>query len=601
MLIKALCDYYENKLSKNISADIPKGFKSQNVHYRIMLKPNGEISSIVPWQSEEIIKDKKGKEKVTLKPREIYLPERLQTTKVAPNTVEHRPLYIFGLNLEKDGFTPFDKTKKAVLSHNSLVEHELGFFEDLNSDICTAYKNFLKNWVPENETENPHLLELGNKYKTANFCFGLEGGNANLEEDEELIAKCVNSLGKDESEKYDESRAMCGIFGEQLPIAELHTKIKFPDIGMGGAPLVSMKEKAYHSYGKVKSFNSNVSQKAMKEYTEALNDLLKSKNHHVKLDDLVIVYFSTEKADEECSSLFSAFFQDNSESTQDSLNQIAEYIKNGVVGDIPQSNAEFYVFGMSANSARICLKFAYKNKFGKILENLIQHQLDLKINPQSEKQIQFWQMKKELISPNSTNEKVSPALMSSIMMSALSGARYPKTLLENVLRRIKLDSATETNKFIKFNDTRVGIVKACLNREARILNNKEEFGLAYDYENTNQAYICGGLFAIFEMAQRAALGDINRTVTDSYYSQAMSRPISVMPKLERLSQNHMKVLKRDKPALGIRYDKVKDRLMCNIEGNFPKVNNLEQQGSFVLGYYQMKSELFSKNTNTYEN
>ena len=135
MLIQALCDYAEQQMTEQL----PEGWQKQEIHFRIVLTPDGEIKNIVDIRRTETFFDKKGKEKIKLVPEKILLPVRTQKTSIDSNLIEHRPLYIFGLNYENNGFTPQDKTNKAQNSHNAFIKYNLDFFTDLNSEICIAY------------------------------------------------------------------------------------------------------------------------------------------------------------------------------------------------------------------------------------------------------------------------------------------------------------------------------------------------------------------------------------------------------------------------------------------------------------------------------
>ncbi len=154
-------------------------------------------------------------------------------------------------------------------------------------------------------------------------------------------------------------------------------------------------------------------------------------------------------------------------------------------------------------------------------------------------------------------------------------------MLETAVRRVKTD---KTVNYVK-----AGIIKACLNRKARI-NNKEEIKVALDLENTNQAYLCGRLFAALERIQNNAAGtELNRTIKDSYFSSACSNPSSVFPKLMKLAQYH---LGKDEYAKG---DSI---LIGEITGKlgteFPRTLSLDQQGRFILGYYHQYESFFNK-------
>ena len=179
--------------------------------------------------------------------------------------------------------------------------------------------------------------------------------------------------------------------------------------------------------------------------------------------------------------------------------------------------------------------------------------------------------------------------MSAIMLAALNNTKYPDTLLATIVRRVKTDSDEEKKHFIKLNDTRAGIIKACLNRKYK----KEEITMAWNDENKNPAYLCGGLFDIYEkIQQESSGGNLNRTIKDSYFASACSRPASVFPKLAKLSQNHLRKLSEGSE---IYYNKMIGDVMSNLDGGFPSTLNLDDQGRFIVGYYQMNKKLYTPN------
>ncbi|SEH38339.1 CRISPR-associated protein Csd1 [Ruminococcus flavefaciens] len=597
MLIKALCEYADKQAAKDDSKKIPDGFAEQEIDYRIVLSENGDMKEIIPFNEKKIIKDKKGNEKFIEVPRKACLPARTQKPGIDSNYIEHRPLYIFGLNYEDGVFTPDDRTGKARKSHKAFVEHELEFFDGLDSQICTAYRKFIEKWVPENETENDVLKQLGKEYQKAYFGFTLGVGMADLEADEQFIEKYQKSRSQKEDENSNSEISVCGILGEKLPQARLHDKImRFPGGQASGCQLVCMNDTAFESYGKTQSFNSNVSEAAMKKYTATLNKLLASPEHHVSIGDMVIVYFAMKNDDLAECSLFSALLgmSSDDEKTTLQISTIMSYAKGGYSADKSSidkletdNDVTFYIAGLTANSSRICQKFIYRDKFGNMLKNLIRHQSDLNISEDNTRPVYFNRIAKELVSPKSSNDKVPPPLMTGIMLAAFNGAKYPDAMLSTAVRRVKTDSDEEKNQFIKLNDTRAGIIKACLNRK----NNKEEFTLAWNDENKNPAYLCGGLFAVYEkIQQESSGGNLNRTIKDAYFASACSRPASVFPKLAKLSQNHMRKLGDGKQ---IYYDRLIGSVCDGFDGEYPQTLSLDDQGRFIIGYYQMNKKLYT--------
>ena len=229
MLIKALCDYADKQSAEPDSKIIPEGFSEQDIHYRIILSEDGELKDIIPFKENKIIKDKKGNDKSIEVPRKAVLPIRTQKPGIESNFIEHRPLYIFGLNYCKENdseyFSPDDKTNKARKSHEAFVAHELEFTADIDSAACMAYRKFLENWCPENECDNPVLKELGKDLKGSYFGFSISEESNFLENDPELMSKYRDIHLADNEIQADTVENVCGILGEKAFITRLHDKI----------------------------------------------------------------------------------------------------------------------------------------------------------------------------------------------------------------------------------------------------------------------------------------------------------------------------------------------------------------------------------------
>lgn len=591
MLIKALCDY--SALQENKT---PAGYCKQAIHFEILLTPEGKIAAINDLRVPRIIPLKNKKTKTVYDPVMEQLPVRTQKPGIDKNTIEHRPLYIFGLNYDKGTLTPTDATNKAVKSHKCFCEWNEKFFDNIDSPICKAYLNFIRTWEPEQETQNPHLLAIGKEYSSSYYEFGLDGSpEIKLHNDSKFKAAYEGYFAQlnADSDSDDTELSTCSILGEKLPQARIHDKIK--GIGSGtGSVLICMKEKAFESYGKKQSYNSNVSEKAMKMYTSAFNSLLADRSHYKTFDDMTIVYFAMKKNDaEECNMFAGMFsgFEDELNKTvvteaDRNINTVMTQLKQGRTADMPYDpNVEFYVAGFTPNSSRISQKFIFHDKFGKIFDNVLKHQQDISFT-EGKHQVSIERIKRELISPKSSKEKVPSPLTAALFEAILKGTRYPDELLSTVITRVKTDSDEENNHFIKLNDTRAGLIKGCINRK----QNKEEIKMSLDLENKNQAYLCGRLFAVLEKIQQdASGGGLNRTIKDSYFASACSKPSTVFPKLYKLSQNHIKKL-----SSPIFYNKLCGEILDGLDGKFPSTLSLDDQGRFIVGYAQQNKALYTK-------
>lgn len=609
MLISALCDYYDI-LSKSGKV-LPDGYSNVKIHYLVGLTQEGEIAEIIDYCEEISLSASKGKTKKLSQPRTLVMPKRTEKSCVDSNIIEHRPLYLFGLNFEKEGLTEKDRTDKAKKSHEDFVRKQLAFLDGLDTPLINAYRRFVEAWTPEAETENPHLLALGKAYGASGFAFCLAGRPQLLLHDEPAVKNAWEAALQAE-EGSDGVCSQCAITGESAPIAMIHDKIKGVPGGLAtGNALICFKGEAMESYGKTQSLNSNISEKAMKKYTEALNYLLSDRSRRVILDDVVLLHWAIsedELYDKIVSAgVFDGFGDDDDKmgdkETNDLLVSILKSAQEAAVSgkllDVSEQidpNVTFYMVGLKPNSARLAVEFIYRSRFGALLQNIAQHQEDLKMSEDG-KIIPLWRIKKELTIPNSKNDAINPSLLSSLLEAIFNGYRYPEGLLATVIRRIKSDSNDEKNSYIKLNPLRVSIIKAYLNRKSRLLGQKEEISLALDKENKTPAYLCGRLFAVLEKLQQDASGNnLNRTIKDAYFASACSTPAIVFPKLLRLAQHHI-----SKAESGGYWNYMIGEITASLDGTFPQSLTLDDQGKFILGYYHQYFAKSEKKNDSTEN
>lgn len=604
MLIRSLCDYYDIQSARGEAAsDI---MSEQPVHWMVMLTPDGRVADIIDKRIEESVPQKNGKVKIVKKPIVVSLPKRTQKTGIDANIIEHRPLYIFGLNYDaKIGLTPDDKTGKARKSHEAFVKKNLEFFDGIDSEIARAYVNFIKNWVPENETENEQLKKLGKEYQGSYYIFALDGSpECKLHKDKAVLAKYEKLMAKAAAEtaESDDGIMMCPIEGERLRAARIHDKIKGIKGGNSvGAVLVNFNSSAFESYGKSQSMNSGISEKAMKKYTSSLNKLLADPMHHIYSDDMTVVFLAMKHDDKAECDLFNGYLNSSNGVTEDSTKADVKAVSENIYYKGQTGNAQvldkdvdngvdFFVAGFTPNSSRICQKFMVRNKLGKIIDNVKQHQQDMAICG-SNGEIPLWRINKELVSPNSANA-ISPTLQSDMFQAILNGTNYPYTLLETVVRRVSTDSDPDGNDKTKINAVRAGLIKAFINRKARLNGDKEEITMSLDKENKNPAYLCGRLFAVLEQIQQEASTSkekLNRTIKDVYFSSASSRPALIMPRLIDLSNYHIRNAEKNNKLNADKYLAIMKEIIDKLDGEFPSNLSLVDKGKFQIGYYQQRT------------
>lgn len=605
MLIHALCDYYD--ILAEAGEVLPEGYSSVKISYVISLTEEGKIDDIFPYKKEETITTAKGKEKKTLVPRNERMPRRTEKTGIEANIIEHRPLYLFGLNYADGGLSPEDPTQKARKSHGAFVRDNLAFTEGIETPVVCAFRQFLLDWNPEEETQNSFLLDLGKDYGKSGFAFCLSGYPERLLHQDLAVKERWERHCREQSDHSEGSYlSQCAISGGQLPIARIHSKIKgvYGGLATGGV-LVGFNNASENSYGKDQSYNSNVSEAMMKKYTEALNYLLGSREHRILLDNITVVFFAMDekKSCEEqiMAMLFGQTEGMNAEQTENMIKAVLEDGRKGKVvkgrlqpGDKINPDVDFYMLGLKPNSSRLAVKFIYRRKFGEILWNIARFQEDLQLSEEIHP-ISFGRIMRELISPKVSSknqgDKFNPALMAKLFEAAIYGRPYPEALLETMIRRVKTDTDT------RINGVRAGVIKACINRKYQ----KEELSVALNKENVSPAYLCGRLFAVLEKLQQDASGNsLNRTIKDSYFASAVSKPAAVFPRLIILAQNHLDKVERlaRNSSTKIRgagyYNILMGEIIDKLTDRFPDTLGLSEQGCFIIGYYQQYQEFFVK-------
>lgn len=118
--------------------------------------------------------------------------------------------------------------------------------------------------------------------------------------------------------------------------------------------------------------------------------------------------------------------------------------------------------------------------------------------------------------------------------------------------------------------------------------------MSLNEQSTIPAYLLGRIFAVLEKVQQEAIGDMNASIKDRYFTSACASPRTVFPTLLRLSQHWI-----SKAEYGYASENRIEKIMnlLDIEKNpFPSHLTLDEQGIFVLGYYHQRTAFYVKNS-----
>lgn len=446
-------------------------------------------------------------------------------------------------------------------------------------------------------------------------CYGIAGcnltfriaGQSEIALHAEAIRKIVLANPDNEGSGETAPNMVCLVTGEISKIAKLH----FPIAGVGEkpAPLCATNEAAYWSYGKEKGFGYPIGDEANFQYTTALNHLLRpGSRQRLRIGDASTVFWAQEQ-DEIEDSFASIFGESDDPDHTEALRAVLESIHAGKF-DGARGDKRFFVLGLAPNAARISVRFWQAEPLRDIARHICAWFDDLEI-ARGNNDPQYLSLKRLLActclatkdKPFGDIERLPPAIGGDTSRAILSGGELPITLLGGVLQRCRAEQAKKDEKSGRpvrnVSYPRVALIKACLNRYARInKQSNKEITVSLDKSNDNNPYLLGRLFAVFERMQEYSVErELNRSIRDSFFGAAMATPRSVFPRLVRLNAVHFRDIKRSRADTAAYFDRLLQEINNKLDPKtaFPSTLSLRDQGAFTIGYYHQRPDLLSQN------
>jgi CRISPR-associated protein Csd1 len=606
MILQALTRYYEI-LSNDPDSDIaPPGYSAIGISLALNISAKGELLDVLPlFQQVQV------KKKMEEKPRRMVVPEQVKrAVNISANFLWDNCVYVLGIS-DKEAKDP----GYAIKRFEAFRVLNMEILGKVNNPASQAVIAFLENYDPAAGREHPKINpRLETIVKGGNLVFMFNGKFVH----EDSAIRQVWELLKSSS---DAVVGQCLITGENAPIARLHPSFSVRGATPTGASLISFNERAYESYNRFKGqgLNSPVSEKAAFAYATTLKYLLSSSNENKKfyIGDTTVVYWAESEQKEYAKAFLGLCEPEEVEvpaeeevkPTRDKkaekrLKKRAEKIRRVQALDVKKlldglegENPRFYVLGLAPNVARVSIRFFHSDPFDKVVEKIMQHYKDLEMVKEYEDQHTYLTIQdilKETVSPKSSDKDAAPLLAGSVFRAILKNTPYPAALYNAIINRVRADQDEKFTK--KVNYTRAAILKAYLLRKYRNQPQhpiQEVLVMSLNEQSTIPAYLLGRMFAVLEKVQQEAIGDMNASIKDRYFTSACASPKTVFPTLLRLSQHWISKAKYGYASEN-RIEKIMNLL--DIEKNpFPSHLTLDEQGIFVLGYYHQRTAFFIKN------
>lgn len=583
MILSALNSYYQNLVERKEEGIALFGYSQEKISYALILSEGGRLVDV------QDIRDTSGKKPV---PSMLTVPQPpKRSVNIAPCFLWDKFSYVLGVTAAED-----DRARqRAGETHQAFKGMHQNVLSECKSSDLKAFLRFLDWWKPEMYKD---LSLFSESMLEANLVFRLDGKLEYLHECQE-----AKQVREDMLRQSGRSGELCLVTGRRMPISLLHPAIKgVMGAQSSGASIVSFNLDAFSSYGKSQGRNAPVSEQATFAYTTVLNHLLRrGSRQRLQLGDATVVFWAeansagqSQAAEGLFAELLNPSVTDASEA--DKLRPALEAVAKGrPLRDLDpelEDDTRLYVLGLAPNASRLSVRFWETGSLHRFAERLAQHYRDLELQPlpwRTEPSV--WRLLLQTVphreGSQPKSDDIPPQLAGELTRAILTGSRYPRSLLSNLIMRMRADG--------DISPLRVALCKAVLTREARIANKakEKEIPMSLDTENAEPGYLLGRLFAALEDIQQSALGrDINATIRDRYYGAASATPASIFPVLVRNAQHHLSRLRKDKRGAAVNLEKLVNEIVDKLPPKFPKSLRIEAQGRFAIGYYHQSQARF---------
>jgi|LAHS01.1.fsa_nt_gb CRISPR-associated protein Csd1 len=552
MILKALYDYYHRS-----DDPTPAGWIKKEIEFIIVINEDGEFLRI-----ENRRRDKKTCQT-------FVVPKAARSGKTP------KP-YLFNDTIEYTlGYSNKNTEDASLTKLNAFIEQcKSVAMRHADNKQFSAVAAFYENGGIQKVKECDQWESI--KKSKGNVSFLLQGHLHIVAEDPDLQSEI--NLDADEIER------VCLVTGERSPIIRLSSNVHLAGANTAGAYLVSFqKNSGYDSWNKEQCSNSPISKEAEAAYSAALHKMLdkESRNKFSSGNRTFLFWASnnntiSRQAEDGLYALLS--MRNDIDDPDRNIAKVKEIFNSIYSGRIKTTvDDKFYFLGLAPNAARIAVVYWAECTLKEFAHNLLRHFKDMEIVDTRIERKPYSGLYKILaaVTLNGKQSEVQPNLPEAIMKSIVQGYAYPYILFAGCLRRIKAEQEVKV--------VRAAIIKAYLIRKYN-----DKLTTMLNEDNNNVGYVCGRLFAVIEREQEKANNSTN--IAARYLNSASTTPSVVFPTLLNLSIHHEEKLE---DRLRVYFAKLKGEIVDKLaNGEFPSNLSIDNQGRFMVGYYQQRQDFF---------
>ena len=448
------------------------------------------------------------------------------------------------------------------------------------------------------------------------FAFVYKPDVDRLVTDRPAVRDCWKGLRAEQD--AGEEALTCLVSGLTAPPVDKHPPVKnVPGGSTSGIALVSYNSSAFESYGWKRNRNAPICREAAEACATALNRLLSPNppdpnrpgehlpRRNIRIGpDTVVCYWSRVGRGDDLLAGLGGLFEANPE-------EVSQTYQSVWRGKPPpdMDDAPFYALTVSGSQGRAILRGWFETTLKDAAGNLAKHFRDLDVcwnTPPPRKgglppNTPLRLLLDSLAPPGEKSDTPAP-LAEAVVRCALEGGAYPFALLQKAVERARAEIGRDDWLDLRRRDARAAAIKAVLNRRKRSHPETctyEEVKREMDPNNANPGYLLGRLLAVIERMQQLALGDVNASVVDRFFSAASAAPRTAFVRLMKNARHHAQKVRDDSRRAGAarwlesQIDEICTRFKPE-HGGFPAWLGMEDQGLFILGYHQQRHWLWRK-------
>jgi len=532
-------------------------YQQAGVSFAIFLNRDGGFDQLMDLRQNE------GKRQV---PKKLSIPKRAgRTVNDQEDFLVDKSEYVLGA--EPDGKrTPEKLTVRLDLFRSAVARA----YEATSQPELNAVIGFL-----DSADERHRCVQQaeGFKYKSNDlFCFEVE------HESVHDLPAVKQYWSEQPVGGADADVQQCILCGRDAAPVEKHTQIKLMGGSTSGVALISFNKPAFESYGWSGNENAPVCQKCADSYSTALRRSLDTsypdpkrperplpRQSVVLSENLTAVYWTDGAHDELLENVGRINYFPESEASLLTA-QLQSPWKGSLSGS---TEGRFYCLFLQGGQGRATLRDWRTQDVRNVQENLRCWFEEIGVAGDRPRPLRFLL---NSLAVKREGYKLPERFIRSLFLGAVFYQELPLVVLAAAVERNKSEKTVSAE--------RAGLLQAYFIRKTK---RRTYMGLDESSDATT-AYRLGRLLAVMQAQQSRVNRNLNKNITDRFFTSMSTRPASVFPALMALGRTHTRSLK-EKPG-GYFERKIGEIL----DGVMPVPNTfrLAEQGEFALGYYHQR-------------